>query len=121
MMMGSWGRQSAAPGKHDRVGPAYLHLTQARTKKRQRHPARSAQPVSSSVQYRDGALEGERWDIATTILREGLNPLSILNGGERFVVAEVDGRLAGFGQVRPLGSGDQTMELASMVVREAYR
>ncbi len=51
------------------------------------------------------------------VWRTGLNPLNL--NWRNFVVAEVEGRLAGFGQLRPHRDG--SLELASLVVRPAYR
>lgn len=116
MMMGSSGRPSAVYICH-RLGAPHLPKICSKTHNNRLYLTCSSE---NSVRYRDGARKEERWAIAATILREGLNPLSILNGGDRFVVAEVGGQLAGFGQVRPL-SDQAAMEMASMVVREPYR
>jgi ribosomal protein S18 acetylase RimI-like enzyme len=51
------------------------------------------------------------------VWRSGLNPLNL--NWRNFVVAEVEGQLAGFGQLRPHRDG--SLELASLVVRPAYR
>mmetsp|Transcript_19836 Transcript_19836/g.48085 ORF Transcript_19836/g.48085 Transcript_19836/m.48085 type:complete len:207 (-) Transcript_19836:225-845(-) len=63
--------------------------------------------------------ESDLSKIRLVLASQLMNPLFLQ--AERFVCAEMDGRLIGFGQVRPLDGGGGSFEVASLFVDEAER
>lgn len=89
--------------------------------KQRLHRHRRLCNVAASGGQQGLALRQGEWKdlplIATTIVKEKMNPLGLQP--TRFYVAEINGAVVGFGQVRPLLPG--AVELASLSVLPEHR